>query len=236
MTVKVDVYKIVLRFPRLFPDPLVFEDQNHLANRYLLANGVSSEGSRLIFQTTDEIVAVDDRGSPSTTGGTAKFQFEGRTILAEYMINASVQLSYADFGTGLSKENHERLWSKGKIGELRFEVKGFKHQRETLNIPEISELYTILKERATPSALSTIELDGVPGDLFTVTLAYAEGILRAAAEADGLELEIYAARNLRSSEKAALERRLTRPSGKSTVFVILSRPSMTKSSGPVSGS
>jgi hypothetical protein len=224
MGIKVDVYQIVLRFPRLFPDPAVFEDQKHLAAKYLNTNGLSPEKSRLVFQTTDEIVAVNDRGVPAAAAGTAKFLFEGRNIWAEYMSNANVRIGYVDFGTGLSPEEYSRLWSKGKLGELRFELREFKHNRYTLNIPEVSELYKILRERATPSTLSTIELEGVPRDLFEATFSYVERRLKESAEADGFELEIYAAQNLSPSEKASLERRLTRESTKSTVFVILSRP------------
>jgi hypothetical protein len=224
MAIGVDSYNVVLRFPRLFPDPVVFEDQKHLARRYLSTNGVPADKARLVFQTTDEIVPVDDHGAPAVTSGTARFPYEGRTILAEYMSNASVKVSYVDFGTGLTPEQYSRFWSRGKIGELRFELRDFKHNRQTLNIPEVSELYRILKDRATPSSLSTIELDGVPGDLFDAVLEHVGARLKEHAEADGLEFEIYAARNLSSSEKTALERRLTRQSSRSTVFVILSRP------------
>jgi hypothetical protein len=224
MGIKVDVYQIVLRFRRLFPDPAVFEDQKHLAAKYLNTNGLSPEKSRLVFQITDEIVAVDDRGVPAAAAGTAKFLFEGRTIWAEYMSNANVRIGYVDFGTGLSADEYSRLWSKGKLGELRFELREFKHNRHTLNIPEVSELYSMLRDRATPSTLSTIELEGVPRDLFEATFSYVERRLKEWAEADGFELEIYAAQNLSPSEKASLERRLTRESTKSTVFVILSRP------------
>jgi hypothetical protein len=224
MSIKVDVYQIVVRFPRLFPDPMVFEDQAHLVAKYLKTNGLPSEKSRLVFQTTGEIVALDDRGAPAVATGTAKFLFEGRTIMAEYMGNANVRVGYADFGTGLSPGDHSKLWSKGKLGELRFELREFKHNRQTLNVPEVSELYKILKERATPSSLSTIELEGVPRDLFEAVLGYVEERLKEWAGADGFEIEIYAAQNLSSSEKAALERRLARESTKYTVFVLLSRP------------
>lgn len=228
MVVKVDFYRILLRFPRLFPDPFVFENQQQLVIRYLLANAVSAEKVRLIFQVTDEVVGVDDRGSPSTTSGTAKYQFEGHTILAEYMTDASVRIEYADFGTGFAREDHLRLWDKRKMGELRFELREFKHERRALDLPEAVELYTILKKQATPTTLSAIELDSVSDDLFQVTLDYLTAVLRAAAESDGLEVEIYAARNLRASEKAALEKRLARSSNNSTVFVILSSSSTGK--------
>jgi hypothetical protein len=223
VAVKTDFYQLGLRFPRLFPDPELFEDSIHVSNRYLIANGLSKEKSDLIHQSTEEILPVDDRGKPSSTSGTAKFPFEGKMILAEYMSNANVPLAYADFGTGLGRDDHSRLWSKGKVGELRFELREFKHQSQTLNIPDIMELYQILKEKASPSTLSTVELDGVPGQIFTPALAHIESRLRAAAKADGLEVEVYAAKDLTASEKAALERRLTRESGKATIFVILSR-------------
>ncbi len=211
MTVRSDFYQIVLRFPRLFPDPAVFEDPIHLANRYLMGNGIPREKADLVHQTTDEIVPVDDRGNPSTASGTAKYPFEGRTILAEYMTNANIHLDYADFGTGLTPSDHSRLWTKGN------------------NIPDVSELYRILKERATPNTLSTIELDNVPERMFRAGLAYIQGKLRADAKADGLEVEVYAASDLSASEKAALERRLTRESSKSTIVVILSREPVSKS-------
>jgi hypothetical protein len=228
VTVKTDFYQLGLRFPRLFPDPELFEDSIRLSNRYLIANGLPREKSDLICQSTEEILPVDDRGKPSSTSGTAKFQFEGRMILAEYMSNANVPLSYADFGTGLGPDDHSRLWSRGRLGELRFEPREFKHQSHTLNIPDIMELYQILKEKASPSTLSTVELDNVPGQLFTPALAHIENRLRTAAKADGLEVEVYAARNLSASEKTALERRLTRESSKATIFVILSREAVPK--------
>src|SRR5213596_2775827 len=115
MTVRSDFYQIVLRFPRLFPDPAVFEDPIHLANRYLMGNGIPREKADLVHQTTDEIVPVDDRGNPSTASGTAKYPFEGRTILAEYMTNANIHLDYADFGTGLTQRPFETL-DQGQTG------------------------------------------------------------------------------------------------------------------------
>jgi hypothetical protein len=217
-----------LRFPRLFPDPALFEDTIHLANRYLTDNGLSREKSALIFQSTEEILPVDNQNNPSSTSGTAKFPFEGKMILAEYMSNATVPLDYVDFGSGLSAEDHSRLWSKGKIGELRFELHEFKHQTQSLNIPDIPELYKILKEKAIPNTLSTVELENVQSQLFRPVLAYVESRLRTNATADGLDLEIYAARDLSASEKASLERRLTRESGKDTIFIILSRESVPK--------
>jgi hypothetical protein len=189
----------------------------------LEGNGLSKQESDLVYQSTDDIIPVDDMGNPSTASGVAKFPFEGKEILAEYMSNANIRLDYADFGTGLTPSDHSRLWTKGKLGELRFELREFKHQSETLSIPDVGELYKIFKERATPSTLGTVELDSVPGHAFRATLAYVDEKLRTSARADGLEIEIYAARDLSASEKTALERRLAQQSGKATVFVILSR-------------
>ncbi len=230
MTIRTDFYQITLRFPRLFPDPILFEDPVHLSNRYLQANGLSREQSDLICQSTEEILPVDDRGNPSSTSGTAKFPFEGRMILAEYMSNANVRLDYTDFGTALAPSDHSRLWTKGKIGELRFELRDFKHQPQTLNIPDVSELYKMLRERGSANTLSTIELDGIPVQAFRAAVTYIEGKLRTASALDGLEVEVYPARDLSASEKAALERRLTRESSKNTIFVILSRASVTQPS------
>jgi hypothetical protein len=223
MTVTANVYRLLLHFPRLFPDPALFEDPTHLANRYLTANGLPREKSDLVCQVTEDILPVDDRGASSLTSGTAKYPFEGRVILAEYMSKANVPLSYADFGTGLDPDDHSRLWTKGKLGELQFELRDFKHQSQSLNIPDIQELYKILKQGAEPNTLSTIELDSVPEIMFRPALALVVNTLRTATKADGLDVEVYAARDLSSSEKAALEKRLTRESSKATVFVILSR-------------
>ena len=223
MAVKIDFYDLVLRFPRLFPDPVLFEDSSHLVNRYLVENGLSKNEAGLVYQSTEEIQPVDDRGNPSATSGTAKYPFEGKTILAEYMSDANVALGYADFGTSMTPNDHSNLWTKGKLGNLRFGLREFKHQSQTLNLPEVSQLYELLKARMQPNALSTVELEGVPGQLFKPVLRYIEDKLRSSAEVDGLEVEVYAGRELSASERAALERRLTRQSGKSTLFIILSR-------------
>lgn len=223
MAARVDFYEIVLRFPRLFPDPAIFEDSAHLANRFLLENGIQKEKSALVFQSNDEIFPKDDSGNPSVTAGTAKFLFEGKMILGEYMIDANVGLTYADFGTGLSPDDYSKIWSKGKLGELRFELRQFKYQTLTLKVPSTDELYDILRSQANPTSLSTIELDNVPSQLFKPTVAYLERELEVVAERDGFEIEVYAGRDLSTSERAALEKRLTRTASKFSVFVILSR-------------
>ena len=230
MTIRADLYQLVLRFPRLFPDPTLFEDPLHVANRYLENNGLPKEKSDLVCQSTEEIGPVDDSGKPSVPSGTAKYRFEGRVILAEYMSNANVRLDYADFGTGLTSNDHSRLWSKGKIGELRFELRDLKHQSQTVNIPAVSELYAMLKDRARPNTLSTLELDNVPATAFKPTLDYIGRMLRNMAKNESIEVEVYAARDLSDSEKSALETRLTRTSTGNTVFVILSHDTGSKPS------
>jgi F0F1-type ATP synthase delta subunit len=65
----------------------------------------------------------------------------------------------------------------------------------------------------------------MPEEVFRVTVAYLKSQLRKSAEKDGLEVEVYAARELSASEKSSLEKRLTRESTGSTVYVILSKPS-----------
>lgn len=223
MADRVDFYEVVLRFPRLFPDPAIFEDSAHIANRFLVQNGLQKEKSLLVFQNNDEVFPTDDKGNPAVAAGTAKFLFEGKTILGEYMNNVNVELAYADFGTGLSPDDHSQTWTKGRLGQLRFDLGHFKHQTLVLNLPNIDELYNLLKTRANPTSLSTIELDSVPPQVFNPTVAYLERELRVVAEGDGFEIEVYAGRDLSTSERTALEKRLTRTTGKASVFVILSR-------------
>ncbi len=156
---KIDRYRVVARFARLFPDPAIFEDQDHLVERYLVQSGLPREKAIYLYQNEDEIIPVDDSGKPAVALGTASFRFQGKNIVAEFMPNANLALEYYDFGTGLSPEDHARMWKKQRIGEMAFEV------------------------------------------------------------------EVYAARDLSASERSSLEKRLTRESTGSTVYVILSKPS-----------
>ncbi|HEX4919406.1 MAG TPA: hypothetical protein VFV92_01535, partial [Candidatus Bathyarchaeia archaeon] len=174
----------------MFPDPAFFEDQIHLANRVSRESGVPKDKEDLIYQITDEIVPLNDRGKPAITSGTAKYQFEGRTILAEYMNNAMVRLEYLDFGSGLSAGDHNKIWNRGKLAGLRFELREFRHQPQPLNMPEISEMYDILKTRAAPNSLSTIDLENVPGKVFSTAVRFIGDKLRSAAKAESLEVEI----------------------------------------------
>jgi len=222
--VKVDRYRVVARFARLFPDPAVFEDQEHLVERYLVQSGLPQEKAIYVYQIEDEINPIDDSGKAALASGTASFRFQGKNILAEYKPNASLKLEYYDFGTGLSQEDHSNLWKKQRIGEMSFQLRDFSHETQTLSITNVSELYEIMKKQGQATNLSSIELGKMPEDTFRVTVAYLKSQLRKHAGQDGLEVEVYAARDLSVIEKSNLEKRLTRESTSSTVYVILSRP------------
>ena len=222
--VKVDHYRVVARFARLFPDPAVFEDPDHLAERHLVQSGLPRERALYIYQNEDEIVPVDDSGKPAVASGTASFRFQGKNIMAEFMPNASVAIEYYDFGTGLSSEDHSRLWEKQRIGEMSFQVRDFKHETRTLNLTNVPELYDLMKKQDQATSLSSIELTKMPDEIFRATVAYLKSQLRKNAGEDGLEVEVYAAKYLSTSERSSLEKRLTRESTDSTVYVILSKP------------
>jgi hypothetical protein len=222
--VKVDHYRVVARFARLFPDPAVFEDQNHLVERYLLQSGLPKEKAFYLYQPADEINPVDDSGKPAIASGAASFRFQGKNIMAEFMPNASLAMEYYDLGTGISPEEHSKLWNKQRIGEMSFQLRDFRHETQGLNLTNVSELYDILKKQDQPTSLSSIELAKMPEDMFRVTVAYLKSQLRKSAEQDALEVEVYAAKDLSASEKSSLEKRLTRESTSSTVYVILSKP------------
>jgi hypothetical protein len=222
--VEVDRYRVVARFARLFPDPAVFEDQEHLVERYLVQSGLPQEKTIYLYQKEDEINPIDDSGRAALASGTASFRFQGKNILAEYMPNASLKLEYYDFGTGLSQEDHSNLWKKQRIGEMSFQLRDLSHETQTLNITNVSELYEIMKKQGQATDLSSVELGKMPEDTFRVTVAYLKSQLRKHAGQDALEVEIYAARDLSTIEKSNLEKRLTRESTSSTVYVILSRP------------
>jgi hypothetical protein len=223
--VKVDRYRVIARFARLFPDPAVFEDQNHLVERYLVQSGLPKEKAFYLYQPEAEVDPVDDSGKPAVASGAASFRFLGKNIMAEFMPNASLALEYYDFGTGLSSEDHSRLWKKQRIGEMSFQIRDFRHETQGLSLTNISELYEMMKKQSQTTSLSSIELGKMPEDTFRVTVAYLKSQLRKSAERDGLEVEVYAARELSASEKSSLEKRLTRESTGSTVYVILSKPS-----------
>jgi hypothetical protein len=188
-------------------------------------SGLSKEKAFSLHQSEEEINPVDDSGKPALASGTASFRFQGKSIMAEFMPNASLTLEYYDFGTGLSPEDHSRLWKKQRIGDMSFQLRDFRHETRTLNVTNVSELYEIMKKQSQTTSLSSIELAKMPDDTFRATVAYLKSQLRKSAKQDGLEVEVYAARDLSASEKSSLEKRLTRDSTGSTVYVILSKPS-----------
>ena len=222
---KIDRYRVVARFARLFPDPAIFEDQDHLVERFLVQSGLPREKAIYLYQNEDEIIPVDDSGKPAVALGTASFRFQGKNIVAEFMPNANLALEYYDFGTGLSPEDHARMWKKQRIGEMAFQIRDFTHRTQTLNVTNVSELYEIMKKQGQATSLSSIELAKMPEEAFQVTVAYLKSQLRKSAGEDALEVEVYAAKDLSASERSSLEKRLTRESTGSTVYVILSKPS-----------
>src|SRR3989454_3632464 len=209
----------------MVPSPSCLRRSGPLSERYLVQCGLAREKAFYLYQDEDEIIPVDDSGKPAVASGTASFRFQGKNIVAEFMPNASLALEYYDFGTGLSPEDHSRLWKKQRIGEMAFQIRDLAHETRTLNITNVSELYEIMKKQGQATSLSSIELAKVPEDAFRVTVAYLRSQLRRSAEEDALEVEVYAARDLSASEKSSLEKRLTRESTGSTVYVILSKPS-----------
>ena len=226
MTVRADSYQVVIRFARLFPDPAVFDDQEHLVRKLFSQSQLPEVKMSYLHQHAGEITPVDDEGHPAIASGTAKYQLEGRTIMAEFMSNANLRIEYLDFGTGLSPDDHLKLWRRHRLGEMRFELREFNHQSQTLSIPNIPELYRLLKEKGASTTLSNVELSNASDNVFEATVAYLEAQLRELANKDNMEVEVYAARNLSNSEKQSLEKRLTRESTRSTIYVILSRPSL----------
>src|SRR5438445_2181144 len=222
---KIDRYRVVARFARLFPDPAIFEDQDHLVERYLVQTGLPREKAIYLYQNEDEIIPVDDSGKPAVALGPASFRFQGKNIVAEFMPNARLALEYYDFGTGLSPEDHARMWKKQRIGQMAFQIRDFTHETRKLNVTNVSELYEIMKKQGQATSLSSIELAKMPEEALQVTVAYLKSQLRKSAGEDALEVEVYAAKDLSASERSSLEKRLTRESTGSTVYVILSKPS-----------
>src|SRR5207244_11645518 len=131
--VKIDLYRVVARFARLFPDPAVFEDQDHLVERYLVQSGLPQEKAPYLYQNQDEISPVDDSGKPAVASGTASFRFQGKGVMAESMPNATLTLEYYDFGTGLTPDDHSRLWNKQRIGAIGLQITDFVPERPSLN-------------------------------------------------------------------------------------------------------
>jgi hypothetical protein len=222
MTLKADVYRLKIRFGKLFADPRIFDSPRTFARDYLRSFGLSQEKAEEIYETTEDVNPLDDSGRPSVPVGTGKFQLEGKTLRSEYMQGANVQVEYSDFGSGLQPEEHRRYWQTGKWDDLAFQVKAWHHQQTETGLANVSELYEIVKTRATPTTIATIELPANTGSLFNSTVRYLADHLDQFARKEGGSVEVYAARDLESAEKKALETRLGQQSTASTVYVILS--------------
>jgi hypothetical protein len=221
MVIEADFYRVRLRFKRLFADPSIFEDQKNAARRYLL--GTSGNKTVSVYQITSDVAPTDDSGKSSEIAGTARYVHGGRVVRSEYFENANVTLEYADFGSGISPGDHQRLWKKQKWGRMSFNLDEFRHEHLTIEMPDTSELYEMLRARADPTTLVDVELPELPDNFFRSAIGYLETSLKQLAKAKHETIEIYVAKDLLLEEKEALEKRLTRPSTQSTIYIMLSK-------------
>jgi len=222
MVIEADFYSVRLRFKRLFADPSIFEDQRNTARRYLLPKTIVDK-SISIYQITSDISPTDDSGKSSEIAGTARYVHRGRVVRSEYFENANVTLEYADFGSGISPSDHQKLWKKQRWGRMSFNLEEFRHEHLRIEMPDTSELYEMLRARADPTTLVDVELPELPDNFFRSAVGYLETRLKQLAEAKHETIEIYVARDLLPEEKEALEKRLTRPSTQSTIYIMLSK-------------
>ena len=220
MTVEIGVYRVSLRFKRLFADPRLFEKNANLARQYLESTGLSEPNSRYIIQSKPAAI-TDEKGEPSKIAGEAKYDYPKKSTRSEYMENANLVIDYLDVGTGLSPDQHRQYWAGQKLWTMPFALKSFNHQLVKLEIPDVEELYAMVKERAQPTTIASVELNDVPDEQFDVAMAYLESHLARIAEKDSATLEVYASRDLEPSEREALDKRLTRQSTAFTVYLIL---------------
>jgi hypothetical protein len=226
MGLEADEYTVMVRFERIFADPRIFDEQSNLVRRYFETAGVEGERTRFIYQTSEDLVPVDDAGHPSISAGIGKFRYQGKMLRSEYMQGANLRIEYVDFGSGLVPEDHRKLWVFGRWDDMAFETREFKHRHMKTSVAQASELYEMLRVRATPTTIATIELSGLSGTLFGATVRYLEDQLKPFVGKDDGTLEVYAARELDPGERKALETRLAREGTDSTVYVILSIPSV----------
>ena len=220
MTIEIGVYRVSLWFKRLFADPRLFEKNANLARQYLNSAGLSEPSARYIIQSKPPAI-TDEKGEPSKITGVAKYIFQEKKTRSEYMENANLVIDYLDVGTDLSPDQHRQYWAKQKLWTMPFVLKSFNHQLVKLNIPDVEELYSMVKERAQPITIASVELNDVPHDQFDLAMAYLETHLARIAEKDSTTLEVYASRDLEPSEREALDKRLTKTSTASTVYLIL---------------
>ena len=221
MTLPADFYRVRLRFGKLYADPRVFDRPPTFVIEYLQSKGLSRDRAELIYETTEDVIPVDDTGRPSSPAGIGKFRYQGKTLRSEYMQGANIRLEYTDFGSGFLPEDHRGCWMAGRWDDLSFEMKELQHQHLDTGIAELAELYDILMKRAAPTAIATVELPLKSSSVFDATVRFLETQISRLAQREGRTVEVYAAGRLDNNERKALENRIGRPSTASTVFVIL---------------
>jgi hypothetical protein len=222
LVVEADFYRVRLRFKRLFADPVLFDDQKNAAKRFLFARRPETNQTA-IYQITDDISPTDNVGKSPAVAGTARYVQGGRVVRSEYVENANVTLEYADFGSGILPNEHQGLWKRQKWGRMSFNLEEFHHEHLKIEIPNVQELYEMLRVRADPTTLVDVELLGLPDNSFRSAVGYLETQLKELAKREQKTVDIYVARDLLPGEREALEKRLTRPSTKSTIYILLSK-------------
>src|SRR5437899_3472375 len=189
MVIEADFYRVRLRFQRLFADPAIFEDQKNAARRFLCSTRPSSREAS-IYQITDDISPIDNVGKSPDIAGTARYVHRGRVVRSEYLENANVTLEYADFGSGLSPSDHQRLWKRQKWGRMNFDLEEFHHEHLMIEIPAVAELYEMLRTRADPTALVDVELPDLPDNFFRSAVDYLDTRLKQLPGLEHLTIDI----------------------------------------------
>jgi hypothetical protein len=226
VVVESDFYRVRLRFKRLFADPAIFEDQKNAVRRFL-SYPHPARNQVAIYQITDDISLSDKEAKFPDIAGTARYIHRGRVVRSEYLENVKVTLEYADFGSGLSPDDHQRRWKRQKWGRMNFDLEEFHHENLKIEIPAVPELYEMLRLRADPTALVDVELPELPDNFFRSAIGYLETRLKQLADLEHKTVDVYVARDLLPEEKVALEKRLTRPSTPSTIYIMLSKAEAT---------
>src|SRR5690348_1969648 len=119
MVIEADFYRVHLRFKRLFADPIIFEDPKHAVQRYLTSPHFPIDQTA-ISQMTDDVTPTDSSGKTPGVSGTARYLHKGRVVRSEFLENANLNLEYADFGSGLSPDDHQRSWKRQRWGRMDF--------------------------------------------------------------------------------------------------------------------
>ncbi len=220
MTVEVDHYIVQVKFKRLFADPRIFGPEVNLPRLFLDERGFDKSKERFIIEL-GHFRVTDGEGNTAKSAGTAKYDFQGKKTNSEYMESVTLAIEYYDLGTRVPPYEHHRFWMDGPLWTMRFTLEKFDHETVTLDIPDISELYTMVKNQAQPTTMASVELGDLPNDKFDLALAYLETSLRSLAEKDNLIVEVYPARYMDSGERKALDARLARESTDSTVYMVL---------------